>query len=305
VAVNIMDKLAVRCFSCTNPSSVGNKRDAEGGEAGDDCCPWTGTLETMHAHNSQCGRVLVQCQWPSCDQQSERRRIQQHEASCALRREKCPWCSLWYPFESAFSHRLACGCRPSFHCTNVAACDAAFHMRKDREYHERICIHRIVLCPYKQSLGCSYSCVHQHMAAHSADAALHLTLALDNQKRESSLIIAALASGNFRDVEQGCLFRLTGGSQHFADFFKNHIVVECAGIISASLDNEEKLVSDLIEAHDRYVDIVSRTFAGDACFSQALTDAFVELVNRECLGWSGMHYLISAYCDRFLKTGYG
>jgi hypothetical protein len=224
----------------------------------------------------------------------------QHEASCTLRREVCGWCSASFPFAVAFAHKLTCARRPAFRCSNVVSCDAAFGSKAEQLKHASVCIHRVVVCPYKHSLGCSFSCEEQHMAAHSADAALHLTLALDNQKRDCTAIMEeAEATGNFANVSVIPRLVGLGGSLGFADSFKTHIITECAKITSPDQEMVgNTTVTDLIAAHGKYATIVRQNFAGDALFGQALKDAFAELVNCKKIE---MADLISTHCHQILK----
>jgi len=66
--------------------------------------------------------------------------------------------------------------------------------------------------------------------------------------------------------------------------------------------DDPTFVKELIELHDKYLEVVKRDFSGHAQFQRALKDAFVEIVNKSIGQYSNAE-LMSTYCDRILKVG--
>lgn len=67
-------------------------------------------------------------------------------------------------------------------------------------------------------------------------------------------------------------------------------------------NQDPQFVKDLLELHDKSIDLVNRNFAGNALFQKALTDAFTEVVNKDTGKFPNAE-LLSSFCDRLLKTG--
>lgn len=67
-------------------------------------------------------------------------------------------------------------------------------------------------------------------------------------------------------------------------------------------NDDPTFVKELIELHDKYLEVIQRDFAGHSHFQRALKDAFVEVVNKS-IGQYTNAELLSSYCDRVLKIG--
>ena len=133
-------------------------------------------------------------------------------------------------------------------------------------------------------------------------------------EKEGSGCKALLASDKSRDLQRMfCLFsRLENGLKPMASIVENYICEIGKDIINmrqARLTTGEKdkpddptFVKDLISHHKKFLAIVMTGFAGHSLFQQAVTDAFVVIINKD----SGAHSnaeLISTFCDRVLKVG--
>ena len=68
------------------------------------------------------------------------------------------------------------------------------------------------------------------------------------------------------------------------------------------LGDDPQFIKDILALHDKFIQLVTAQFASNSLFQKALKDAFVEIVNKD-MGKFSAADLLSAFCDRILKTG--
>jgi len=106
--------------------------------------------------------------------------------------------------------------------------------------------------------------------------------------------------------------RLEKGTAPMAVIVESFIVSKGEEILNlrqTRLDGGEKdrnddpvFVRGLMALHKKYWGVVTEDFSGHALFQKALTDAFVEFVNKK-VGIFTNAELLSTFCDRVLKSG--
>ena len=107
--------------------------------------------------------------------------------------------------------------------------------------------------------------------------------------------------------------RVPNGLQAMADIFKNYITeigtdkteqrqVRIDASTEKETNDDPQFLKDLLCVHDKFLDVVTSRFEGNALFQKALKDAFTEIVNKD-VGKFKTAELMSSFCDRLLKTG--
>eukprot|EP00484_Ammonia_sp_Unknown_P001425 CAMPEP_0197020740 /NCGR_PEP_ID=MMETSP1384-20130603/1612_1 /TAXON_ID=29189 /ORGANISM="Ammonia sp." /LENGTH=764 /DNA_ID=CAMNT_0042448425 /DNA_START=104 /DNA_END=2398 /DNA_ORIENTATION=+ len=94
-----------------------------------------------------------------------------------------------------------------------------------------------------------------------------------------------------------------GGKGKVADAIKAHVTKLGLGFIETSKQSQDsdahKLITQLIDLHDRFLNIVKRQFEEEACFHRALKDAFETFINKEYY----VSALLARYANDLLKKG--
>lgn len=133
-------------------------------------------------------------------------------------------------------------------------------------------------------------------------------------EKESSGCRALLQNDKSEDLQRmfRLFSRLENGLNPMAAILQSFISSMGDDIINrrqARLDGGEKdknddpkFVKSLINLHEKYLGVVKTDFSGHSLFQKALKDAFVEIINKN-VGQFTNAELMSAYCDRILKSG--
>ena len=133
-------------------------------------------------------------------------------------------------------------------------------------------------------------------------------------EKEGSGCKVLLANNKSEDLQR--MYRLFGrlenGLAPMAETIKNYILSlghEVVDQRQARLDGGAKDKNDdpafikrLLELHENYLGVVRTDFSGHPLFQKALTDAFVDFVNKDVGHYSNAE-IMSSFCDRVLKNG--
>lgn len=148
-------------------------------------CEWRGCFKHLNSHMTSCVYVAAPCKFDGCGEQLPRMSLAEHEMSCEHRAVAC-----WNQ----------CGVEMS----NTA---------EGRESHKPECSLEIISCPFFSQLGCYHTCPRRDMAAHAADAVLHVEVACRNMaklrgtftKKSDLSQIKRLDAEDFLNMLEACM----------------------------------------------------------------------------------------------------
>lgn len=166
---------------------------------------------------------------------------------------------------------------------------------------------RIMLCFHRTSKRAIMK------AAETELLAKHESALLENS---ASGVLTMLRNDKFDDLARAFrLFsRVPNGLKTFGRLFKTHVQEQGLAIVRqreaaiAAANGKESssdptFVRALLELHDKTKKLVETQFQGNSLFQKMLKDAFELFVNKEVQSKYTSAEMISAFCDRILKTG--
>jgi hypothetical protein len=175
-AADFISQCKVRCLTALQEDGAAPaaKKRKTSKKTDPDTCDWVGTIETLDSHMQECGCISVYClhgdAMNNCPWRGLRSSIAEHGVICQFRKEACSYCNTNVQVRVMEVHKTtSCNRRPVV-CLNGCAVTYAY---EDAAQHVAVCPKQDIVCPYSTTLGCSFRCARESMAAHAGDASVH------------------------------------------------------------------------------------------------------------------------------------